>query len=274
MSAEKPLPLLVSGRPLPRWRHGLMFLGSMAAVAVVVGLLAAWLQQYFAPVLLFPLLIGLLLGVVLADRMSAWQIGHRPLALLTAVLAALLSVLVIHYASYRFELAAAADRPPEHDLIVQAFPDLEASGHGTPKSFFDYLWLQSRAGRPLASWRARGAWLWAWWTLDALLIAAVGVWMVAPQLRWPYCRQCRAWYRTIRDGQLDGKTAAALGKQVGIALPKIDDEAIMALRNCPAGCGPAELCLIWNVHDGQSAWLDVERLRQVTSTLDAAKPPK
>lgn len=266
--AEKPLPLQVSGRPLPGWPRVFMFGACAAAAAVMIGLLAAWVQNFFASVLLFPVLIGLLLGFALMLAMERTQLGQRLTSLAVAVLASLVTVLVIHWTSYRVELAAATGRPPEHDLLVQAFPDLAASGHGTPESFVDYLRLRARRGRVLGSVTVRDAWLWLWWGLDVLLIVLPALGFVVAALNQPFCRHCHSWYRTVQRGNLTAPNAAALGGLEGVP-SQYPGDLKYDISRCQGGCGPTRLRLSWdNDAESRDLWLNADQWQGAAKVIN------
>ena len=99
--------------------------------------------------------------------------------------------------------------------------------------------------------------------------------MVVLAVRQPYCSRCRSWYRTIRNGRIDGETAAQLAELAGI---EISDEPVSAryrMLNCNGGCGPTEFELSWEDSSSRSVpppiWIDAECRNRMMRILDRAK---
>ena len=57
-------------------------------------------QSYFAPAVLFPILVGVFTGLTVVGLVRLVRIGHRPTVLLAAVLAAAVAAAGQHYFSY------------------------------------------------------------------------------------------------------------------------------------------------------------------------------
>ena len=74
------------------------------AAAAALGAVAAWLavgaQFYFAPLLLFPILVGTGLGAASVGLMRIAQMGNRPTVLLGVLLSAAVAVAGQHYLGY------------------------------------------------------------------------------------------------------------------------------------------------------------------------------
>jgi len=240
-----------------------------SVAAPVAGLLVGWAGQQiqagitlgeaqlrFAPWLLFPLLLGVVLGGVLFGLMRVVQLGHRPTVLAGMVPAVILAVLVQHYAAY-WECRAVRQRNRQQHpglmALQHAMPDgLDQRLAPPPKSLLAYLREEAAHGRPLtATWTARGVWAWASWALDALLTIGAAVAMVGAAIGQPYCPECGSWYRTVRRGRLKGPAAAGL-------LGRLFDQATPAqrvsyrLQECLARCGPSRLTIAVSRPDGTS----------------------
>ena len=99
---ENPVPLL----PPPVEAGGFTWKGfvfSMLA-APALGLVGAWVgrvaQDYFAPFLLFPVLLGVFSGMAIVGLVRLAQIGNRPTIVWAAVLAAAVTAVGEHYFTY------------------------------------------------------------------------------------------------------------------------------------------------------------------------------
>src|SRR6202051_1640325 len=66
-----------------------------------IGWLAQQVQPYFAPLIVFPLLLGLIFALALLSGLEVFSLAHVPTAYAGAVLAIALVVGGQHYWSYR-----------------------------------------------------------------------------------------------------------------------------------------------------------------------------
>lgn len=150
---------------------------ALLVVAAAIGGLAAAAQRWFAPVGVFPLFVGAVLGFAAGCVFARFPVGRGRLATSFVVAAALTCAATSHYATYR--LAAAHDAANEAQLRMiegalkkQGF----AAGPTAPIGFVAFVERSLERGRPLGSSTARGAWLVAWWIVDVgLMIGAATV---------------------------------------------------------------------------------------------------
>lgn len=238
---------------------------------LVCGLAVAWLAviagDYFAPFLLFPLLVGAVTGAVVTAMVRVSQIGHRVTILLGTLVAGLSVIVGQHYFTY-----LAAYRPAAKD--VQAF---QKAAPLTP-SFREYLAKTAERGRGVNGHNFQGATLtWLSWLFDGLLILGASVAMTTLAARQSYCNRCGSWYHTTRSGRLDHESATELTQAVGVALPADLVWTRYRLATCKSGCGPTSLTLYWEDAAGrvwsQRVWLGSDLRRQVTEMLDRQMEP-
>ena len=98
-----------------RWmRDSLIWLPSCLFLGLLIARAAVDAQFYFAPLLVFPLLIGVLLGALLVLLMRMAQIGHRPTIIGGTLLAAGMAVLGIHFFTYLDATAENSARLEQH----------------------------------------------------------------------------------------------------------------------------------------------------------------
>jgi len=259
-------------------------LGAVAAGAAVgwagqsvqSGVSVGAAEVRFAPWLLFPLLLGVVLGGALFALLRVLQLGHRPSVLAGAVPAVMVAVLVQHYAAWydcRAKRLHQQQQNPHLAAAQQAVQDrLGERLVLPPESLLAYLNEEAARGRALtASWTARGVWAWFSWGLDALLTVGSALVMVGVALGQPYCAACRSWYRTVRRGRLKGPAAAEL---VGLLFQQPTPAVRAAsyrLQECLGGCGPTRLTLTiagpGGVGDSSEWWLDARGREQVISAL-------
>lgn len=150
-------------------------------VLLVIGILsfgtgyaAALIQNYFAPVGLFPIFIGAITGFSTGCIWNGHPEKTKRKVVLSALAGACVCLAVIHYGSYML-VSYANSKHTEVPLEV-AFVDPEtAKRHSTPPNFSEYMAKEWRRGRQLGALRVEGAWLGVWWGLDALAIIVTAV---------------------------------------------------------------------------------------------------
>jgi hypothetical protein len=229
--------------------------------AGLVGLAAAWVaeigQAYFAPLLLFPLLVGVAVGAVMVGLMRIGQVGHRPTIVLGTVLAVTVTVAGQHYLGY-----LAANHWPSAELRAM-------------RPFGEFLQQQADRGRPLlGDLVVHGTLAWVTWAVDGLLVLAAALVMLGPVIRQPYCNRCRSWYRTIRAGRVDVSTAQQIAEVTSLPVADRPKRARYRLACCNAGCGQTRLELSWEAVEGRivtvRALLDHDLRNRVNQLLDEA----
>ena len=252
------------------------------AVVPLLGLLAAKVavttQFYFAPLGIFPLLVGAGLGGMLVALLRVAQVGHRQTLWAGAVLAGGMAVFGQHYLDYLGEREARLHRQENAgDAIGKlrgAFPGLlESHRIDPPESFVAYMREQADQGRPLTSqWTVRGTAAWITWAVEAALTLVATMAVMLPALRQPYCNRCRSWYRTVRSGRVPAAGAQRLAEAAGVCLEMPVKSGRYRLSNCSSGCGPARIELSWETLAGDTflstVWLDVDRRGHVGRALD------
>lgn len=270
MSSEQPLTTSPpAGRPEFSGTKALFFLPAAAVAGVLVGGAASVAQSWFAPLLFFPLLVGVVLGAVLVSLLRTTHIAHRA-TLIVGVLLAMAAVAVTqHYVSYRVWINRLNARP-NAQLAQAAFADQ------LPQSFPQFLRWEASRGRPLmGGYVARGVWAWASWAADGVLVLLGGLAIVLPALGLPYCRQCQTWYRTTRSGRLRQPFAQRLAEMFQISLPERLKRIRYRLLNCEGGCEPAGLEFIWRRRRADSrtatVWLTDHGRNEVQRVLDEAR---
>ncbi len=100
------------------WLPGSLICGAIVARAAVDA------QFYFAPLLIFPLLVGLGLGGLLIALMRIGQIGHRPTIIWGTILAVLLALFGQHFFSYLSIRNSPSEQTPLVVKVRQAFPEI------------------------------------------------------------------------------------------------------------------------------------------------------
>jgi hypothetical protein len=256
-----------------RWRRFLVWIPACLAYGGLIGWVSVSIERYRAPLLLFPLLMGLVLGATLVGMSRVCQVGNRFTVLLGVVLAALAAVIGQHYVGYRDARRQAQEDAQSYRLARLAFGDVVLGETPVPPAgFLDFLRWRAARGFHVVGYQARGAVVWVIWVADALLAVAAAVTVVLPALNKPYCDRCRSWFRTIRRGPLDPATAGKLAGLVDEDLPDEVASTRYRIFACNGGCGPTGLELRWVGPGGEScstrAWLGAERRNGVVRALD------
>jgi len=241
---------------------------------LIIGLLWAWwaevAQNFVAPMILFPMLIGIGVGITLVGLARIAQIGHRPTIVFSVVLAACMASVAQHYFIYLDVYYW--HRPPvvTGQSTVQ---NLSAAIDLIIPSFCDYIKAQVNRGRPLFfEYRAQGGMVWLTWAIDGLLTIIAAVAVIIPAMSTPYCDRCRSWYRVTRNGKIDLPTAEQLAKLANVVLPEGTRSRRYRLSNCHGGCSPTCCELSWEDAGGRLSiiqyWLDTDGRSQVAAALD------
>ena len=255
------------------WLPACLIVGLTLARAAVIG------QSYFAPLVIFPLLVGVGVGAMIFGLMRVGQVGNRPTIVLGTLLAVAAAIGGQHFFSYQ----AACEHIRRESQMVRsarlAFPD-DVRGKipgppDPPAGLGEFLSQQAARGRPLLdTYVARGWMAWMSWAMDGLLTLGASLAMVLPAMRQPFCNRCRSWYRVIRSGRVARPVARRLAETAGIAV--VDDSAAARCRllSCIGGCGPTGFELGWDRSPDRTSairvWLDTQRRNRITHILDEA----
>ncbi len=247
-------------------------------LGVAVARLAVWVQNFRAPLLFFPLLVGCGLGLLLVGLMRLGQVGHRATLWSGAILAAAVAVAGQHYFSFLDYKAALIAQKPQ-GLSLEAFQAFQEMGMPeAPNGFAEFMQRQAASGRPVsAAYALHGAAVWASWALDGLLTLLATLTIIHLACRAPYCGVCHSWYRTTRAGHLAADTARRVAEAARLPIEEPPGAARYRLSHCVGGCGPSRLELAGHhvlMVGGQSrpkvveAWLTAAEREQVVSLLD------
>ncbi len=262
------------------WTWLLVWLAACFGLGAITAWAAVGAQWYFAPLVIFPLLTGVLLGAMVVGAMRVAQVGNRTTIVLGTLLAVVVAVVGQHYFQY-LETYEEESRPAEaFRLAAQKYPD-EVFGQPPrpPGSLVEFMTRQAELGRKmgLLGYTAKGAMAWVSWTVDGLLVLAAGMAMVIPATRQPYCSRCRSWYRVTRGGRVDVAVARRIAQVAEVAESEEARSARCRMLNCHGGCGPTALELVWQESGGGTVlvqkWLEPELRRSIDEVLDRAVEP-
>ena len=257
------------------WRSCALWLPACVILGVGVAWTAVVAQGYFAPFIIFPLLVGVGLGALIVGLMRFGQVGNRFTVLLGTLLAMAVTIVGQHYISYLM-----AYRWPWQEVTTRQHPGQDLSGLANVwiPSFPEFMRGQAARGRPpLTDYVGPAAVVsvtWALWAVDGLLVMAAALAMVVPAVRQPYCNRCRSWYRVIRSGRIDALTTTRLAELAHICLDEQPSSTRYRLLNCQEGCGATGFALFWQEPRGPAfsaqTWLDAECRDRMVQVLDEA----
>jgi hypothetical protein len=235
-----------------------------------IGWLSVQVQPYFAPFVVFPLLLGLLLAMALISGLRVLSLAHAPTVYAGLLLAIALLVGGQHYWSYRAARDARNGTKADLEKARRAFPNMaDQLVAPPPEGMIDYLRAEAARGRDLFGYRVRGALLWSWWGVESVLAVIAAVFPIHWALKRPYCVRCRSWLRGIRSGKVSAAAASELAQRCGLPRPKTSSAAAYHLLSCRSGCGPSLFELSWELGCGTgNAWLNAEERRAVDAMLD------
>jgi hypothetical protein len=270
--SEKAIPLATPPANQGRFTWFGLILAAVAAggFGVVWAYAAEVAQAYFAPWILFPILLGVFAGMSIVGWVRFARIGHRPTILMAAALTAVVAAVGQHGFGY---LAAYDETRRSIQTDEKNGQDMSALVDQMRPGFGKYMQAEASRGRPLlAGYTAQGWVAWLSWAVDGLLMAAAAVVVVLPALRAPYCNRCGSWYRTIRSGKIDRPTALCLAERIGVEEVEHLHSPRYRLSACLGGCGPTRCELSWEDAQGTvdlvQVWLDPAGRNHVATILD------
>lgn len=253
-------------------------------ICLVHGTAISWLaygvEKHFAPLGIFPFLVGIALGMTLAGLMRLVQVANRSTIVLGTIVAASTTIYGQHYFSYQEQREAAERQAAQFRIAARAHPGLVRGTPPKPASgVFEYLRWQALRGRPIAGKTvARGAWAWASWTFDGCLTLLAALIVIVPASRQPYCNRCRTWYSTVRRGRLVADAAAELASVIGMEAPDDIREASFRFVHCQNGCGQAGLEICWVLADGRRrttrGWISADEQPRLSRLLTRPLNPE
>ncbi|MBN1908649.1 MAG: hypothetical protein JW818_02825 [Pirellulales bacterium] len=262
------------------WWGWLLLVPFCAAFGLLAGWGAVQVAVVFSPLIVFPFLLGLLLGACLVATARMVEFAHRPTLAVAALVLSVSAVLTQHYLGYR---EACQKVEQESATILLAREKLGESVQARlplkPAGFVDFMCQRAERGRVLSTawgkWTAKGAAAWTTWGLDGLLVVGPCLGLVILGWRRPYCRECRSWYRTTQAGRLEPAMARRAAELVGLDLPDGAPAARFTLSGCAAGCGPLGFRVSWEGASGRTdpatVWLGDPKRTALADLLDEAR---
>ena len=281
---EKPLSSMAQTSPTNRggfWSlAGLLWLAVILPVGAIFGWVSYEASQFWAPIVLFPILTGLFFGITAVGLIRSIGLGNRAMIGLGIFLGSLILVGVSHESALR---ATCKKTDQENSLLQKARAQSNNSQFGQmidrPKNLFDFLQKRAESGRKIKTIRGtrnlRYFWAWASWALDGLLILMMAALIVGRSTRHPYCPECKSWYRTMRAGKVDESTVEKLNGLLGGEPTNESGPGRYQISTCRGGCQRARWRFAGKNGTGQieTRWLGREELEAVNRILDEKNQP-
>lgn len=294
--AYQPSGLSASGA-IPR----LVVICLLAAVAggAVEGLISRWISL----LLLFPLLLGGIVGFAASRVIASSHVRAPWVAALIAGVAGLGAQLAVHavqYVEFRYELGQQlAAVQPGVDGAVGSLVDQVLQQETGQAGFGGYLQFRAKLGTEIkkagqsSGIKLEGTAFWVLFAVNFLLAGGIAASSAFTRANAPYCEPCQRWYEKhehVASGSADKSAVAgtlrALDAGVVTEVPAVfgaakpDGVAVLQLLRC-AGCSDHEPQLSLTVITGpakkqktKNAYKSMLRPDEARSLLGAFKPPQ
>lgn len=187
-------------------------LGATLAAALGAGLVEGLVSRWFSLLLLFPLLLGGIVGGVGSRFVETRRVRHPLVVGVIGLVMGIFSQGIVHLVEYGHARgaiaeavekdASAADFIKEHGIDGTVDAALTGEAGGSP--FLGYLRLVAKhgitithAGHSSSSGPSlTGGFAYALWLCEILLAGGLAAWVMAGRAREPFCERCDAWYDT------------------------------------------------------------------------------
>ena len=236
-------------------------------VAVVMGVVAAIVGQFFYAIVIFPLCIGAAVGGV-----QTWAIRHTKIRTpvvcgVAGLVAGVVAVATMHYVDYinfrqgmneaaleeyalRAAIATASDAEERQylkEVLAEFESDPEVRAAMAVNSFTNYLDWSARQGVEISSAYGNSKGLnlgytgtYVYWGVEALIVALISAAMPRRRASAPFCVACDAWKTERELGWLraPAKVVGEVVQSGGLAdLPATagtsDDQVGISAYECP-----------------------------------------
>jgi hypothetical protein len=218
--------------------------GLPVLTGIALGFAVSFVRQKFYLMLIFPLLIGLGVGVAGILAVKKGKVRNPFLAGLAGFLGGCVAMVGMHYFDYQRCL----------DQFEEKFPGFRAQA-AQHFSFPKFVDLRAQNGVQLDRGRGgnRGGLnlgyygSYVYWAVEILIVAGLAGFMMRASASEPFCPSCRTWKKTRPLGRLNiprdlARQVIAAGEVVRLAGHDLAPGAgplMMEVAVCP-NCGPGE----------------------------------
>lgn len=248
----------------------LVLFAATLVAAVGIGAIEGFISQWFNLVLLFPLLLGALVGLAGVWVVKVKKVRKPMFVIAVGFAMGFLSQGVVHFVEYRVARSTIADNM-KNDAQAAAFVrangeelavDLALGGKDGDLPIVGYVKLAAEQGITISNAGSSyhessptfsGVGVYIYWLVEFLVAGGMAAFILWTQAREPFCEKCDAWYT------LDRVVASGAGGRASIkatieriesgrfaeavrALGKTDGNtmSVLALRSC-AQCRDGDL---------------------------------
>lgn len=227
-SSFEPIPYRSDG--VIYWGNGLQLVGLLGILAVILGLIAGVVIQFFNMILLFPIAIGIALGFVGAKGVRYFHLRNPWFCGLAGIVAGCAAMPMTHYVSYqkfesklleelgeegravreialrRDDIRANWDQatPEEREIIEELEKNPEGLRALRVNSLVRFVDMQAHFGMEILNQKGapKAAALnlgylgsWVYWIGEMLIVAGIVCFWMCRAAADPYCSQCNQWKR-------------------------------------------------------------------------------
>jgi hypothetical protein len=265
----------------------LLLFAGLAIAGLAVGLIASLVAQVLYLVVIFPIVMGLLVGGAGAVLVKRGKV-RGPMAIAAAsVLAAVVTMLGMHLGVYLKALREIDKQVP--GIMAQALSD--------PMVFVRFVDSRAREGVTIGHGRARGgngmnlgyAGSYIYWLVEMGFVGFIAFGLMRTASQQPLCELCQGWKKErtvgcLPDGNTDVASGALLEGHLLTLLQHTDPSGptglILKAASCP-DCGPRSTVDVALVQvslnaKGQQQWKEISRVSypgDALAFLDAPKKP-
>jgi hypothetical protein len=259
-----------------------ILIGLSMAAAVALGWLVTIIEQWVYLILIFPLLIGAIVGVVGMIGIKLGKVRSPALGGLAGFLAGCVAMLSMHYFDYlAFRAEVDRDFPPDKRAVIEAMrPEqvralpreiqeevVEDQRALRVKSFLAYMDYQAtngvtiqRVGHGGANDRGMnlgyiGSFI--YWGIEVLIVAVVAFVIMMGAAAVPFCRECMAWKQERKLGTLAFRPGDVGAAQLVAALGAGEVTRLIDYKPSPAD-GPLHLSAAVCPKCGDQGTVDVK----------------
>jgi hypothetical protein len=236
----------------------LMVFASVMLAAIGLGYAVSWVGQWFYIILLFPFLIGVVLGICGAIGIYIGNVRNLPLATLAGLFGGCLAMFATHYFDYERFLARTAQQKVDPLKKGQVrMPQVNRQDD----TIFDYLDRRAKDGIPVQFKRIHfnlgyiGSYI--YWIVEILIVGVLALAIMRGCAADPFCAQCQSWKEKRSLGTL------TMAPETAVGIFRTGEVVRLADDDFPRGEGQINVTA-WVCNDcGSEAPVDI-KLDQVT----------
>lgn len=248
----------------------MMLLSALAIAGAALGFLAHWASNYFYLIILFPLLIGFVLGTIGMRMVRQGRVRNPWMGGLAGFAGGILAMFMMHYFDYQEFKSNIATLPPHVKEIARLPLELQRASlkegltsqeakeamlvlqAANVRNMLDYMNYAAQQGVELKSTsgssKTRGMNLgfvgsYIYWVIEVLIVAGMTYALVRSSAAEPYCAKCGKWKQAKVLGTMGGNVEALVAaaktgdlRAVGAAKGTDPTGPLQVTAACCDGC--------------------------------------